>query len=483
MAPLDIQFATSASTVQTKRSTILDTMNCFGRVREPFALQLLGKKLYICTDPVDVSTIFDDTESFNFDHHLTDLLNSFGISNDALRRSWHVPRPGDWCFIPNNPVNPKQKSLIHCVEDIYRAQLLPGEHMNRWTQKFLNSVRDSLYTMDSLAFCLQPGGAGSYQGRTLSRVSLYSLVSSINVQATVNAMFGPRLLNIDPLVVQYMTTFNEYVWMIIFRCPNVFGSPILAAQNKLLAAVRTFVQLPEDQRKEASWAITNTLKGMEIVGMDLESKVSMILMIFWAGVSNEHNSCFWLLTHLLYDETLLNLAREETESAWQSGHLDIKYLCANSPNLDSIFNEVLRLNNTAAAVRVASKDTTVGGKHLPAGSTILMPFRQLHMNENVWGTGVSEFQPLRFLNRKSLTRSASFRPFGGGATLCPGQTLARQEIYGFIAALLHRYCVDVTLDSVGNKPPFPRLNSMTPSFGLNGPIKGTDVFVSISEKW
>lgn len=178
----------------------------------------------------------------------------------------------------------------------------------------------------------------------------------------------------------------------------------------------------------------------------------------------------------------MELAKEETESGWSSGQLNIKHLCSNSPNLDSIFYEVLRLNNTAAAVRVTSQKTILGGKELHPGSTIVIPFRQLHMNESVWGTDVSQFEPSRFLKKKSWARSPSFRPFGGGATLCPGQTLARYEVFGFIAVLLHRFDVSLARNSSGENPPFPRLNSMTPSFGLNGPMKGMDVIVEITQK-
>jgi len=68
-----------------------------------------------------------------------------------------------------------------------------------------------------------------------------------------------------------------------------------------------------------------------------------------SAVSNEHNSCYWLLAQLIHDFSLLEMVRTETEAAWQINpdqpdskpQLDIKYLCANSPNLASIFNEVM----------------------------------------------------------------------------------------------------------------------------------------------
>lgn len=227
--------------------------------------------------------MFDDTVGFNFDNHLTSLLTSFGISSAALERAWHVPKPGDWCYIPNNPVNLKQKSLIHCVEDIYRIQLLPGDLMDQWSRTFLDTVQMSLRNIRSLEFCtVQKSSSVWYNDHRTQQVSLYSLVSFFSVQATAHAMFGSHLHDIDPLVVQYMLSFNEHVWMIVFRCPNIFGLPVDKYRSKLMDITRAFVQLPKEKRNQASWAINNVLYGMEIVGMDMESRASMILMIFWA---------------------------------------------------------------------------------------------------------------------------------------------------------------------------------------------------------
>ncbi|KAK3682777.1 cytochrome P450 [Podospora appendiculata] len=487
--------------------------NLTGRKREPFSIQLLGKKLYICTDPRDVSTIFDDTVTFGFDDHLSNLLTSFGISKAALKRAWHVPKPGDWCFAADNPVNPKQKSLIHAVEDIFTQQLLPGDHMDVWAAKFLASVTDSLSgSTDDIRLCTTGGdcvwcggcGGSDQQGGLQRQVSLYRLVSSVSVQATCRGMFGSHLLDIDSQVVEYMLDFNEHAWMMVFQYPSTWGKlPVDEPRERLMKIIRRFVAVPEERRAGASWAITSMLKGMEIVGMDTESRAAMLLMVFWASVSNEHNSCFWLLAHLVHDEALLALVRQETDAAWRAvdggePELDIKYLCANAPNLGSIFNEVLRLNNTAAAVRVATKRTVLsGGKAVPKGGMLVLPFRPLHTNEMVWGDDARRFKPTRFLDgnmnssktKDTMARNPSFRPFGGGATYCPGRTLAKHEVFGFTAILLRRFDIRLaqtrgSLNSVsGNvKQPFPQLNSTTPSFGLNGPIKGQDVIVDIVER-
>ncbi|KAK3332571.1 cytochrome P450 [Cercophora scortea] len=491
---------------------IEDSLIVTGRKREPFSIQLLGKKLYVCTDPRDVSNIFDDTATFGFDDQLTNLLTSFGLSKTALKRAWHVPKPGDWCFTADNSVNPKQKSLIHAVEDIFTQQLLPGDHMDAWATTFLASITDSLSgSTDDLLLCTTGGecvwcdscgdGGGGLPVRR--QVSLYRLVSSLSVQATCRAMFGSHLLDIDSRVVEFMLEFNEHAWMMVFHYPGSWGKlPVDEPRENLMKILRHFVAVPEERRAGASWAITNMLKAMEIVGMDTESRAAMVLMVFWASMVNEHNSCFWLLAHLVHDEALLDLVRRETDAAWRvvqddgEPELDIKYLCANTPTLGSIFNEVLRLNNTAAAVRVATKRTVLsGGKAVPKGGMLVLPFRPLHTDERVWGDDAWRFRPARFLledhasaggqnsngKTKDMARSASFRPFGGGATYCPGRTLARQEVFGFTAVLLRRF--DIQLARMHNvKQPFPQLNSMTPSFGLNGPIKGQDVIVDMVER-
>lgn len=200
------------------------------------------------------------------------------------------------------------------------------------------------------------------------------------------------------------------------------------------------------------------------------------------AVSNEYNGIFWLLTHLVYDPPLLEEVKRETEAAWQSGQLNIKYLGDSCPVLDATFNEVLRHKNAAGAMRLIKEKTEIGSptKKLQPGNMVYIPFHQIHTNEVVWGERCLDFDHTRFLKRKSLARHASFRPFGGGATYCPGRTLAKQEVFSAVAIILHRF--DVRLATMGNKVQsqvFPVLNVKTPSLGLNGPVKGMDVIVEM----
>lgn len=184
----------------------------------------------------------------------------------------------------------------------------------------------------------------------------------------------------------------------------------------------------------------------------------------------------------MYDEELVNIAREEMEPAWQSGELDVKHLTSNCPRLDAIFSETLRQRTNTFGWRVVKEKTVIRGKELQPGTPVIIPMRVLHTNKRLWGVDVDEFDPGRFLN-KTTARQPYYRPFASGPTYCPGRVLAKRETYAFLAILLRRF--DVTLleppASPGTKQAFPLMETQRPPTGVKGPKPGMDLFVRLDE--
>lgn len=132
--------------------------------------------------------------------------------------------------------------------------------------------------------------------------------------------------------------------------------------------------------------------------------------------------------------------------------------------------------------RKVLEPTTIGGKILQPGNSVIIPSRQLHKNEAVWGENVNDFDAFRFTKNKGLARHSSFRPFGGGVTYCPGRILAKEEVFGFIAILLHRFNIRLAElpEANGEKQIFPQLDDSTPALGITGPVKSMDVVVEMT---
>lgn len=248
-----------------------------------------GTKFYIVTHPADVAAVFKDTQALSFDAHLARLLKNFGVTSAAMAKAWHKPQPGDWCYIPNNPVNPDQLDLIHFVEDVYKKQLLPGERMDVMSKSFMDSVLTKL-DWDELDVCTDFDRPASWWGgedpegvgRPFKHVSLYSLCRFFIVEATTRSLFGSRMHQVEPDIVEIMCNFNDHVWMVVFGYSPLWNNPSRKPQMQLMAALKRLIQLPEEKREGMSWVIRMMLKAFETVDIDLESRASMMLMSYWA---------------------------------------------------------------------------------------------------------------------------------------------------------------------------------------------------------
>ena len=193
-----------------------------------------------------------------------------------------------------------------------------------------------------------------------------------------------------------------------------------------------------------------------------------------------------MLAYIIFDPELLRALREETAPAYRDHEMDLSYLIDHCPRLDAVYQETMRVVNGALSARKIVAPTPMGDKVLQSGNTILIPFRQLHYNKDVFGSNPGTFNPYRFLNEKHLKNSWSFKPFGGGVNYCPGRFLAKQEMIYFVALFLHRFDFELAQDSVQGKglapQNFPELDESTPALGVNGPVKGSDVYIHLRER-
>lgn len=170
------------------------------------------------------------------------------------------------------------------------------------------------------------------------------------------------------------------------------------------------------------------------------------------------------MSYLGQNPSLLNEIREEILPAVQGEQINEVYLLEKCPKLSSLINETLRLTVTSSLARVILEPTAVCGKLLRPGSKIMvrssffsgptdsilipsqLPIRELHYDTDTWGPEPDRLNPNRFLDNSKLSTSLSYRPWGGGNTLCPGRLLARRAANAFVAFLSTKY--DVAVDSM-----------------------------------
>lgn len=188
---------------------------------------------------------------------------------------------------------------------------------------------------------------------------------------------------------------------------------------------------------------------------------------------------FWLLSHVIYDPDLLQIIRSEVApNITEDGQLDMQKFLANSPRLEAAFNETLRVTSVNSSARNIEAPVVVGDKILGTDGKVMMPYRQLHLDETVFGPHAKKFNAERFVTNTDLSRSPSFKPFGGGSTYCSGRFIAKREVMAFVALAVHRY----NLHSKDPNQVFPRMDETKPTLGIMDPVLTDRVVLALSSR-
>ena len=174
-------------------------------------------------------------------------------------------------------------------------------------------------------------------------------------------------------------------------------------------------------------------------------------------LANNIPAMFYLLIHVLADSNLLHDIRKEIEavSVDRPGEhvreIEIMTMREKCVLLHFTWQEVLRLHALGSSVRYVRKDMLLQDKYLlKKGMIVQMPMAVMHSDPS-WCDDVHTFSPRRFLkfssSAKDKTNSAAYRPFGGGASLCPGRHFVTLEAMAFTATFIMRFDVEPVLGS------------------------------------
>ncbi|CAH0021759.1 unnamed protein product [Clonostachys rhizophaga] len=264
--------------------------------------------------------------------------------------------------------------------------------------------------------------------------------------------------------------------------PVFMSRDMIWARDGIINTFATYLSIPTEERSDCNDFVRPVEAMLRDVGL-------VCLLHFWVYdtfsllliydgftiLGNVYKAAFWALAHILLP-------------AYREGRVDTSYL-DKCPLLESLLDEVLRLTVATALLRNVISPSALRDVTIPPGSKVLVPYRQLHRNQDVWGTEPPVLDPARFRNNPKLLGSKSFRPFGGGQTLYPGRVLAKQSIKYTIVSLLMKFDLEIDVEMTrkavrgdGSKLNFPQMDSTKPSPGASLPVQGQDAYLVLKER-
>ncbi|KAI1074866.1 cytochrome P450 [Whalleya microplaca] len=463
----------------------------FGYTRQPYALQVAGQKIIIVTNPKQVADIFKDDHNFSFDPFIDLVYRGVGnVSEAANTILWRKPSEG---FVSLHP-NPKQNVLVHTGNALLHKQILTPGSMYDLLGKVLTYIDQGMH-WDT--FFPTSVISETHEAKV---VSLHRWCRDVLIEAQTRVFFGPYLHELQP---NYTTIFDQWdvnSWMITYQYPTFLCKAATVPREKLVKSWTAYLDAPRE-RRAGGVAFVNELEDeMRHAGLGSEDCARVLMIILWGINSNVQMTAFWMMINILLNESLVAAIREEikplvTVLASKGTSLNQSdlpenfrsHLIQSCPLLNSLFNEVIRFYSTGCSVRQTIKPVRIDGKHVPVGTKILLPQRQLLVAPEVFGQDANIVDPQRFLKRKELDRHEYYRPFGGGITMCSGKTVGRYEVLSFLVFALSRYDFKVVPEGStamdGTKGMcIPRIDLKKPSLGVSKQVEGDDMILVLRKR-
>ncbi|KAH9905249.1 cytochrome P450 [Xylariomycetidae sp. FL2044] len=311
---------------------------------------------------------------------------------------------------------------------------------------------------------------------------------------TIQAIFGPSFIRLNPEFMNYMFDFNSQMPRLAQGIPEIFMPGPYAIRRELHMCFKRWYQYARENFDESAidrdgdgdpfWGSAWIKQRQEALTpiQDDDALAALDLGVAFGSIENTVNCATMALYHIIENEALLERVRQEVVSQIGEQSLaaaDTQQLVA-SPLLSSLYAETLRLYvSTYTFVNSPHVDIRLGKWRLPKGSTGLVNSELLHMNSDLWKTRdgahlVQSFWAERFLinpadpwsgpvravgpsvpgGRKQPAGEkryfsldgleAAWIPYGGGRIMCPGRLMAKNTIIIACALLVRDFDFEIT---------------------------------------
>ncbi|XP_035851088.1 cytochrome P450 2K1-like isoform X2 [Sander lucioperca] len=165
-----------------------------------------------------------------------------------------------------------------------------------------------------------------------------------------------------------------------------------------------------------------------------------VINLFGAGTDTTATTLRWGLLFMAKNPKIQDQVQEELSREIGSRNVQVEDR-KNLPFTDAVIHETQRLANIApmAVPHKTSQDITFQGHFIKKGTTVYPLLTSVLYDESEWERPHS-FYPAHFLDKDGkFVKREAFMPFSAGRRICPGESLARMELFIFFTTLLQHF--------------------------------------------
>ena len=162
--------------------------------------------------------------------------------------------------------------------------------------------------------------------------------------------------------------------------------------------------------------------------------------IVGAGNDNTNVLLNWLILYMIIHPEVQRKVQTEIDET--VGDRRVEFTDRSSLNYTwATILEVMRITSIVpfSLPHSTMADTELNGFRIDKDTVVVVNLQSIHMDEQFWNKDPEKFRPDRFLDGNHVISNEMVRhvvPFGLGRRRCPGEQLAKMELFLFFASLM-----------------------------------------------
>ncbi|XP_003784563.1 cytochrome P450 1A1 [Otolemur garnettii] len=173
-----------------------------------------------------------------------------------------------------------------------------------------------------------------------------------------------------------------------------------------------------------------------------EKIVNIVSDLFGAGFDTVTTAISWSLMYLVTNPKIQKKIQEELDTVIGRARRPRLSDRLQLPYLEAFILETFRHSSFVPFTipHCTTRNTSINGFYIPKGHCVFVNQWQINHDQKLWGDPF-EFRPTRFLTADGIINKALSEKvilFGLGKRKCIGETIARMEVFLFLAILLQQ---------------------------------------------
>ncbi|XP_054026911.1 cytochrome P450 2C5-like [Dryobates pubescens] len=179
-----------------------------------------------------------------------------------------------------------------------------------------------------------------------------------------------------------------------------------------------------------------------------EDLIMSVFSLFGAGTVTTSNTLVFFLMMLAKHPHIQAKVQEEVDAVVGSSRAPSTEDKVKMPYTNAVIHELQRFHRTRIEnfPRMTTQDVLFKGYTIPKGTAVIPVFSSVHSDPTQW-ENPKTVDPGHFLDEKGEFRKReAFMAFSAGKRMCPGEALARIELFLFLTTLLQSFTFQLADD-------------------------------------